>query len=799
MGVVSVIDATGETYTPGDMPGGEVDYAVRYFADTNHNKKFDAADQRLSDQNGGSDDWGKVAPTEVGPYFIVAMNGTGYKNLGQGVDKLVKGAGYVAKYFEVTTLSLEGAQPVNVVDAAKGTYVEGFTYDAAPQSVGFVVDGKLLKAGEDYTVTYTPGGATAPTNAGTYTAHLTGEGAYDGSEADVKFTVDKLDLSAATIVTTVFKAGDEISDGLGNNAVINGDKDLTIGKIASSIDTDNAWKQVRYYGADGKVYGVGDEGYTAIDTTEPAKGGYEYYAKAKEGDPNVVGEAYVTFNVVGKVVPAASFEYDDVALHDAAKEDDDLEGRVFDQSKGEAYDASLFSIAGEKDVDFTVAPSTEEGNEVGDHTAVVEVTIPSDYSIGGVATANFSVIAGVIDTAELDAVVILNGSNVEFGSTVPVPYTGEAVEPSISVSCNGTALTEGEDYAVTVVNDETGEAVESMVDAGTYTVTLASDTYTVTEPDSFKVQITQRDLGATVDAVEPVIDAQGNPGILHTGSAIAVEFAGTYTNLSGETVVLTLDPSWYQLSGLQFKAEGSETFVPATEVLGVGEYKVNVTPTPACTNYKWTAGQVTFRVVDTAYFTDVAADAWYSDVVYKAATLKYMTGVAGTKLFMPENPINRAELAQVLFNMAGQERDIDKTYPTKFPDVESTAWYAQAIAWASAAGVVTGYEATGTFGPFDNATREVIATMMFRYAAAQGMDVSQRADLSAYADAESVSPWAEEAVEWAVAEGVMGVDTEVLNPQGDAQRAEVAAMAVRLQPVAPETAGDIPETAGDIR
>lgn len=780
MGVVSVVDATGEVYTPGDKPAGEVDYAVRYFVDSNHNKKLDSDDKRLDTTNGGSDGWSKVAPTGVGSYFIVAMNETGYNNMNTGNMKtFVEGAGYVAKYFEVSTLSLADAQAVNVVDADEGTYVEGFTYDAAEQNVGFVVDGKLLEKGKDYTVSYDA----TPINAGEYTAHLTGENAYDGSKADVKFTIGKLDLSAATIVTTVFEAGEAISGSLGENAVINGDADLTIAKIAESIDTDNTWKQVRYYGADGKVYGKGDTGYTQINTTSPAKGGYEFFAQAKAGDPNVTGEAYVTFNVVDEVVPATSFEYDDVALYDTDDEEA-LDGRVFDQSKGEAYDASLFSIAGKKDVDFTVTPSTEEGNTVGAHTAVVEVTVPSDYSIGGVATANYTVIAGVIDTDELDAIVILNGSNVEFGSTVNVPYTGEAVEPTISVSCNGTALVEGEDYTVTVTNDATGEAVEGMVDAGTYTVTLASDTYEITgTSDSFKIQIDPRDLGNTVWAKPTVMDVQGNWGVLYTGSAIDVEFAGWYQDLSNDWVQLTLDPSWYQLSGLQYKAEGSETFVPATEVLGVGEYKVNVTPTAECTNYTWDAkNNVTFRVVDTVLYADVAADAWYAEPVFEAYANQYMTGVAGTKLFMPENSISRAELAQVLFNMAGQVRDIDKTYPTKFSDVEADAWYAQAVAWASAAGVVTGYDGTDEFGTFDNATREAIATMLFRYAAAQGMDVSQRADISAYDDAYSVSTWAKDAVEWAVAEGIMGVDTSVLNPQGDAQRAEVAAMSVRLQP-----------------
>ena len=799
MGVVSVVDATGETYTPGLDPRSskDIDYGVRYYVDSNHNKKLDAEDERLNATNGGSDAYGVNAPTNVGKYFIVAANETGFDNL-NNIKDLIKNGGYVAKYFEVSTLSLADAQAVNVVDADEGTYVEGFTYDAAEQNVGFVVDGKLLEVGKDYKVSYDA----TPVNAGEYTAHLTGEGAYDGSTADVKFTIGKLDLSASAVVAAVQQAGNLSAVDFAGTVEINGNDKLTMETLYD--ESAIAWSQVRYHGADGKVYGVGEDGYVDLATSKGKlpKGGYEFFAQAVAGDPNVTGEAYVTFNVVDEVVPEASFEYDDVALNDPVDEEA-LDGRVFDQSKDEAYDASLFSIAGKKDVDFTVTPSTDEGNTVGAHTAVVEVTVPSDYSIGGVATADYAVIPGVIDTDELDAIVILNGSNVEFGSTVKVPYTGEAVEPAISVSCNGAALVEGEDYDITITNKATGEAVESMVDAGTYTVTLTSDTYTVEgEYNSFTINITKRELNVCkgVYAKQPVKDYEGNDGILYTGSAIDVEFAGKYVNLSDEKVEVTLDPSWYQLSGLQYRAKGSETYVPATEVLGVGDYKVNITPTPACANYTWDAkNQVKFSVVDTAYFTDVAADAWYSDVVYKAATLKYMTGVAGTKLFMPENPINRAELAQVLFNMAGLQRDLDGTYPTQFPDVEADAWYAQAVAWASAAGVVTGYEETGTFGPFDNATREAIATMLYRYAAAQGMDVSERADLSAYADADSVSAWAEDAVAWAVAEGIMGVDTDVLDPQGDAQRAHVAAMAVRLQPVAPETAGDIPETAGDIR
>ena len=767
MGVVSIVDATGEVYTPGaDFSTADVDYTVRYFVDSNHNKKLDEGDSRL---NVADNEWGKVAPIEVGNYFIVAMNETGYNNMNTGNMKaFVEGDGYVAKYFEVTNASLSDAVAVNA-DFDTMTYTEGFTYDTQEQTVGFAVDGKLLDPDTDYTVSYNAD----PINAGDYTAALTGKGAYEGSTANVKFTINKLDLSKATIFAETYQAGDNTGNLFRDMVKVNGETALSA--VAN-------WDQTRYYGADGKVYGQKDDGYKELATTTAnvAKGGYEFHAVAKADDKNVTGEAYITLNFVEEVIAADAFLYDGDAIAD-------LNGKVFDQSKGEAYDADAFSIAGHKDTAFTVSLPTAEGNVAGEHTVVVTVTIPSDYSIGGGAQATFDVIAGTIDTAEMDVVAIIDGVNVPFGTTKTVFYDGEAVVPSIAVSCGDKALVAGTDYTVTYT-DETGKAVEEMVNAGTYKVTIASDTYEVKGADSFTVVIAKRPLDVTIDTNAQ--NDQGESGILYTGSAINPTFTGKYT-VEGEPRYVELDPSWYLLSGLQFMAPNADGYVPASAIQEVGDYKVNVSPTAECINYTWDAENgVRVSVIDTAYFTDVAADAWYSEAVYKAADLKYMTGIAGTKLFMPENSINRAELAQVLFNMAGQARDLDKSYPTQFPDVDANAWYAQAIAWASTAGVVTGYEETGTFGPFDNATREAIATMLFRYAAAQGMDVSQRADLSAYTDASSVSPWAQDAVEWAVAEGIMGVDVTVLDPQGDAQRAQVAAMSVRLQPVAPETAGD---------
>ena len=124
--------------------------------------------------------------------------------------------------------------------------------------------------------------------------------------------------------------------------------------------------------------------------------------------------------------------------------------------------------------------------------------------------------------------------------------------------------------------------------------------------------------------------------------------------------------------------------------------------------------------------------------------------------------------------------------PTKFDDVDGRAWYAEPIAWASNSGIVTGYDDT-TFGPSDKASREQVAVMLYRYAKAQGKDVTvddADAALAAYKDGDQVSDWAKTAMAWAVENGVFGVDTDELYPTENIQRAAVAAIAVRFQPEA---------------
>ena len=211
---------------------------------------------------------------------------------------------------------------------------------------------------------------------------------------------------------------------------------------------------------------------------------------------------------------------------------------------------------------------------------------------------------------------------------------------------------------------------------------------------------------------------------------------------------------------------------------------VNVVPTGKATNYAWgdNAQTVTFRVIAKSAFSDVAADAWYADEVNAAFQNGYVNGM-GNNMFFPNVDMTRAQFAQVVYNMAGEPEWLvnqDGTYPTQFSDVAADAWYAQAVSWASEAGIVNGTSET-TFDPEGKITREQIATMLYRYAGnGAAADASALAD---FVDGDEVSPWAEAAMAWAVEEGYMeGKGANDLQPQATATRAEVAALSVRVQP-----------------
>ena len=137
--------------------------------------------------------------------------------------------------------------------------------------------------------------------------------------------------------------------------------------------------------------------------------------------------------------------------------------------------------------------------------------------------------------------------------------------------------------------------------------------------------------------------------------------------------------------------------------------------------------------------------------------------------------MNRAMLVTVLYRL----EDAKATGGSSFADVAAGAWYADAAAWANAKGIVTGTDKG--FEPDAPVTREQIATILYRYVKYLGLDVGGSADLGKYPDGGKTSPWAKDAMAWAVSVGLFqGDETGALNPGGEATRAQVATLVERL-------------------
>ncbi len=175
---------------------------------------------------------------------------------------------------------------------------------------------------------------------------------------------------------------------------------------------------------------------------------------------------------------------------------------------------------------------------------------------------------------------------------------------------------------------------------------------------------------------------------------------------------------------------------------------------------------------DGSGFRDVQADAWYADAVQYVVSEGLMNGTDAAT-FSPDAPMSRAMLVTVLYRLRGEPA---VSQDSGFADVASDAYYADAVSWAVGEGIVTGTSQT-TFSPDESVTREQMAVLLYRCAG----EPSTAGDLSAYADAESISDCATEAMSWCVENGILnGTDGGRLAPADSATRAETAAVLQRF-------------------
>ena len=175
-------------------------------------------------------------------------------------------------------------------------------------------------------------------------------------------------------------------------------------------------------------------------------------------------------------------------------------------------------------------------------------------------------------------------------------------------------------------------------------------------------------------------------------------------------------------------------------------------------------------------YTDVSQSDWFYPYVAFAYERAWMTGTSETT-FSPEETTTRAMLVTVLYRLEGKPA-VDAA--SGFSDVSSGSYYADAVAWAKANGIVNGTSET-TFSSNEPVTREQTAAILYRYAQYKGYDVEKTADLAAYADAAAIHSYAKNAMSWAVAAGILnGVSSTSLEPAGSATRAQVATVLTRF-------------------
>lgn len=179
-------------------------------------------------------------------------------------------------------------------------------------------------------------------------------------------------------------------------------------------------------------------------------------------------------------------------------------------------------------------------------------------------------------------------------------------------------------------------------------------------------------------------------------------------------------------------------------------------------------------------FTDVDGSAWYYEDVHAAWLRSLVNGMTATT-YGPASTATRAQVVTVLWRLAGEPAP---SAPAAFTDVRAGLWYSDAVAWADENGVVNGYT-DGRFLPSNTITRQEFLTILYRYAALRGQNVSQTADLTAYRDGGSVAPWARDAMAWSLGSGLQrGVATAtgitLLDPRGSVTRAQLAAFLRRF-------------------
>ena len=422
-------------------------------------------------------------------------------------------------------------------------------------------------------------------------------------------------------------------------------------------------------------------------------------------------------------------------------------------------DVTIGTSAGEDfySIDPVIADQTYTGTElkpavkVTKNGKVIETGYSVEYSANtnvGTATATVKVGDTVIGTATFNIVkatpsitISATPDTLTGGGSVELTVSGVPTKGKLAVTCDNDITVNEKDGKYTYTA-QLPNATKDYIFTAKYTGT---DNYNDVEK-SCKVSVTYKGSSHHSSSTSNTVSAS-------TASNGKVSLDKS-TAKKGDTVTVTVTPdAGYQLDKLTVtdakgntvdvtkKSDGKYTFT-------MPDNKVTITPTFS-------------KIEDTKPskngFDDVASSDWFADAVKYVSDKGLMSGTGSDK-FAPSATTTRAMLMTVLARYAGEDTTGGAT------------WYEKSMEWAKAKGVSDGTN------PNANITREQLVTMMYRYAGSPKAD----GKLDSFSDAASVSTYAADAMQWAVANGIVNGSNGKLNPQNNATRAEVAAILMRF-------------------